>query len=109
MMSEMSATYEQLPGRMNLAFSQGDDFSSLIDFSISLESHTVSAGITSLVTGLTVLSFTTTFVSRGNGQVNISLTDTQTASLARGTYGWNLKWTAGDVTRTALTGMVEVA
>ena len=105
----MIATYEQLPGKINLAFSQGDDFSSLIDFSISLVDHTVSAGITSLVTGLPVLSFTINAVSLASGQINIALTDTQTASLARGTYGWNLKWTVGDVTRTALTGIVEVA
>ena len=105
----MSTTYGQLPGKLNLAFNQGDDFSSLIDFSISLDGYAVSAGITSLVTELPVLSFTITYVSLANGQVNISLTDAQTASLARGTYGWNLKWTAGDVTRTALTGMVAVA
>jgi len=41
--------------------------------------------------------------------VAVSLTDTQTASLAAGTYGWRLDWIApGGVQRTALQGVVEV-
>jgi hypothetical protein len=48
------------------------------------------------------------FVSATAGQVNVSLTDTQTAALARGTYGWQMRWTENQATRTALTGFVEV-
>lgn len=104
----MSNSYEQTPGRMNLAFSRGDDFSALIDFSIAMTGYTVTANITSLVTGSQVVPFTTTLESAAEGQVNIALTDSQTASLARGTYGWSLSWTEGNATRTALAGMVEV-
>jgi hypothetical protein len=94
---------------MNLAFKRSGDFSTLIDFNVSLSSYSVSATVTSLVTGTTVIPFTTTIADASAGQVNIALTDTQTASLAAGTYGWQLDWTApGSVQRTALSGTLEV-
>jgi hypothetical protein len=94
---------------MNLAFRKSGDFATLIDFNVSLASYSVSATVTSLVTGATVIPFTTTLVDAAAGQVSVSLTDTQTASLAAGTYGWQLDWTApGSVQRTALSGTVEV-
>lgn len=102
------ASYDQTPGTLSLSFARGDDFSTLIDFSISMTGYTVTSAITSLVNGAEVLPFTVSFVSAAAGQVNISLTDTQTAALARGTYGWQMKWTQGNATRTALTGVVEV-
>lgn len=101
-------SYDQTPGTLNLTFNRGDDVSALVDFSISLASYTVTAGITSLVTGNEVQPLTVSFVSQTAGQVNVSLTDTQTAALARGTYGWNMRWTENNATRTALTGFVEV-
>ena len=102
-------TYTQLPGTMSLAFKRGDDFSTLIDFNVSLASYSVSATVTSLVTGATVIPFTTSLADAAAGQVSVSLTDTQTASLAAGTYGWRLDWVApGGVQRTALQGVVEV-
>lgn len=101
-------SYDQTPGTLNLSLNRADDFSALVDFSISLASYTVTAGITSLVTGGEVQPLTVQIVSATAGQVNVSLTDTQTAALARGTYGWNLRWTEGQATRTALTGFVEV-
>jgi hypothetical protein len=105
----MSNTFRLLPGTMNLAFKRAGDFSSLIDFNVSLASYSVSATVTSLVTGATVIPFTTTLVDAAAGQVSVSLTDTQTASLAAGTYRWQLDWTApGSVQRTALSGTVEV-
>jgi hypothetical protein len=55
-----------------------------------------------------VQPFAVSFVSATAGQVNISLTDAQTAALARGTYGWQMRWTENNATRTALTGVVEV-
>lgn len=105
----MSNTFSLLPGTMNLAFKRGGDFGSLIDFNVSLASYSVSATVTSLVTGATVIPFTTTLADAAAGQVSVSLTDTQTASLAAGTYGWQLDWTApGSVQRTALSGTLEV-
>lgn len=101
-------SYDQTPGSLNLAFNRGDDFSALVDFSIGMTGYTVSASMTSLVSNAEVQPLTVSFVSATAGQVNVSLTDAQTLSLARGTYGWNMKWTEGSATRTALTGYVEV-
>jgi hypothetical protein len=106
----MSSTYSQLPGTMNLAFRRANDFATLIDFDgVTLVNYTVTASMTSLVTGATVVPFTTSVTDASAGQVNIALTDTQTAALPAGTYGWQLDWTApGSIQRTALSGTVEV-
>jgi len=105
----MSNTFSLLPGTMNLAFKKNGDFATLIDFNVSLASYSVSATVTSLVTGATVIPFTTTLADAAAGQVSVSLTDSQTASLAAGTYGWQLDWTApGSIQRTALSGTLEV-
>lgn len=101
-------SYDQTPGSLNLSFARGDDFSALVDFSIGMTGYTVSASMTSLVSNAEVQPLTVSFVSATAGTVNVSLTDTQTAALPRGTYGWNMKWTEGAATRTALTGFVEV-
>jgi hypothetical protein len=103
-------TYSVLPGKLPLAFRKSNDFAAVIDFNgTDLVGYTVSANLTSLVTGATVVPFTTTIADASAGQVSVSLTDTQTASLAAGTYGWQLDWTApGGVQRTALSGTVEV-
>lgn len=101
--------YEQLPGSLNLAFRASDDFSSLIDFSIDMTGYTATAALYSLVSGSSVQSFTTTMSNAASGQVNIALTDTQTAGLAPGTYAWRMQWTdAGGGQRTALSGFAEV-
>jgi Flp pilus assembly protein TadG len=106
----MSSTYSQLPGTMNLAFKRANDFATLVDFDgTTLSGYTVTASVTSLVTGASVVPFTTSVVDAAAGQVNIALSDTQTASLPAGTYGWQLDWVApGSVQRTALSGTVEV-
>ena len=104
-------SYEQLPGRLNLAFRAGDDFATLIDFDpITMTGYTVTANVYSYVSGATVADFTTTLTNAAAGQVNIALTDTQTASIPAGTYAWRLQWSdAGGSQKTALTGFVEVA
>jgi hypothetical protein len=102
-------TYSVLPGPMPLAFKRANDFAAVIDFDTTLVGFSVTANLTSLVTGATVVPFTTTIADASAGQVSVSLTDTQTAALAAGTYGWQLDWTApGGVQRTALSGTVEV-
>jgi hypothetical protein len=101
-------SYDQTPGMLGLSFLRGDDFSTLIDFSIAMTGYQVTASMYSLVSGAEVQAFTVTAANAANGQYNISLTDTQTAALARGTYGWRMTWTENAATRTALTGFVEV-
>ena len=94
---------------MGLAFRKGDEFSTLLDFDISLSGYTVSSVITSMTTGVAVISPLTSVADAAAGQVSVSLTETQTASMAAGTYSWELVWVApGDVKRTALTGTAEV-
>ena len=104
------STYSQLPGTMNLSFRRANDFATVIDFDgTTLVGFSVAASVTSLITGATVVPFTTSITDASAGQVNIALTDTQTAALAAGTYGWQLDWTApGSIQRTALSGTVEV-
>ena len=103
------ASYDQTPGTLSLSLKRADDFSVLIDFSpITMTSYVVTAAMTSLVSGAEVQAFTVTAANAAAGQFNVSLTDTQTAALARGTYGWQMKWTENQATRTALTGYVEV-
>lgn len=104
----MASSYDQTPGTLNLSLNRGDDFSVLIDLNISIVGYSVTAAVTGLVTGSDVVPFTVTIPSAANGQVNIALTDAQTTALARGTYGWVLRWTENAATRTALTGFVEV-
>lgn len=104
------ATYSQLPGSMNLAFRAGNEFSALVDFDVDLTGYSTSAAIVSTVTGETVTALTTTLADAAAGQVNVALTETQTAAIAPGTYAWSLTWVApGTVTRTVLGGFVEVA
>ena len=95
---------------MNLSFKRSNDFATAIDFDgTSLVGFSVTATVTSLVTGASVVPFTTSITDASAGQVNIALADTQTAALPAGTYGWQLDWTApGSVQRTALSGTVEV-
>jgi hypothetical protein len=102
-------SYDQTPGVLNLSFVRNDDFSALIDFNpLNMTGYTVAASIFSTVSGAEVQAFTVTAANAASGQYNISLTDTQTAALARGTYGWRMTWTENNATRTALTGFVEV-
>lgn len=103
-------SYEQLPGRLNLAFRAGDDFSSLIDFSISMVSYTTSAVLYSYVSDATVANFTTSMANAAAGQVNVAMTQTQTAAITPGTYAWRMTWVdASNQTRSALAGFVEVS
>jgi len=102
-------SYDQIPGTLNLSLKAGDDFGALVDFSpITMTGYTVTAVVSSLVTGAEVVPFATTLASAADGKVNIALSDTQTSALPRGTYGWSMKWVDGQVTRTALTGFLEV-
>jgi hypothetical protein len=65
--------------------------------------------VVSLVSGSTVQAMSASVTDAALGKCNVALTDTQTAALAAGTYGWALDWVApGSVQRTALTGTVEV-
>jgi hypothetical protein len=107
----MSSVYTQVPGNLNLVLRKSDSLSTLIDFDgITLSGYTARSEITSLVTGSTVAAFQTTIVNGTAGQVNISMTGSQTQSLATGSYGWRLILDApGAAQRTPLSGVIEVS
>lgn len=103
------ATYEQLPGTLGLTFRAGDLVSTEIDFSpLALTGYTMSAALSSLVSGEEVVEVTTVVTNASLGQVNVSLTDEQTAQLEPGTYTWELVGETAGARRTLLTGFVEV-
>ena len=104
------STYTQLPGSLGLSLRRGDELGTTIDFSpTTLTGYTVTAVITSLVTGNLVETIAASVSDGPNGVVSLGLTETQTAAIPVGTYGWRLEWDGpGNVKRTALQGMVEV-
>ena len=104
------ATYTQLPGVMGLRFRAGDSVSTLIDFDpVSLSGHTVTATVTSLVTGQSIRQMAASVTDAAGGKVNISLTEQETLAMPVGSYGWELAWVSpGGTKRTALSGILEV-
>lgn len=103
------ATASQLPGHLAVAFRAGDEYATLVDFSISTTGYSWSAEVYSIVTDEVIQSPTVTVVSAANGQISLGWTETQTAALAPGTYGVRIIWVApGSSRRTALEGMLEV-
>lgn len=99
----------QLPGLASVSFVRGDDWGASFDFNIDTTGYTWSAEVFSVVTGQSLLSPTVTVTNAALGQISLSLTDTQTATLAAGTYGLRLTATApGGVIRRATRGTVEV-
>lgn len=103
------AVYEQLPGELGLQLKRGDHFSTDVDFNpTDLTGYSVTASLSSAVTGEEVLPLTVAVTDALAGRVNISMTSSQTASIQPGTYAWSMKWDAGGSKRTALAGFVEV-
>lgn len=102
------ATADQSPGVLNVGFNRGAEWSLLLDFDdpASLVGYTFDSGLYSTVTGAAVQAITTTVVNAGVGQINLSLTATQTASLAAGTYEIRVSW--GPVARRIYQGYCEV-
>jgi len=76
------ALVTSLPGPLSVAFRRGDEFSTLLDFSFATTGYTFAAAIYSVVTGVTVATPTLTVVSHANGQINLALSEVQTAALA---------------------------
>lgn len=103
------ASYEQLPGKMNVAFKGIDGLSVALDFNpTTFTGVTLSAAITSVVNGSTVATPTVTVTNAGAGQCNVSLPGSQAASIPAGTYAWELWAVDNGARRTYLTGFVEV-
>lgn len=99
---------DQVPGTLNARFTRGAAWSVLLDFDnpASLVGYTFEAGLFSTVTGSLSQAITTSAVDAATGQINLSLTATQTAALAAGTYELRVSW--GPVARRIYQGYVEV-
>jgi hypothetical protein len=109
---------------MPLEFVAGDELGFLLDFNTATTGYSYQAVVyeystTSTFTspsgvttaGSIVATFLVTPVNESLGQVNLSLTETQTADLSTaGKYRWFFRWvTSGGVTRTVLSGKVTVS
>lgn len=99
---------DQVPGVLNARFTRGAAWSVLLDFSdpASLAGYTFDSGLYSTVAGTLALPILVTVVDASVGQINLSLTATQTAALAAGTYELRVSW--GPVARRIYQGYVEV-
>lgn len=115
----MAAEFSALPGTLNISLTVGDEFGMLADLDIDCTSFTWTAVIYEVSTsisfanpsgvntqGSTVGNFTVTEVNAANGQVNLSLTEIQTATFNPATkYRWFLRGVSpAQVTRTYLSG-----
>ena len=99
----------QLPGTLHVAFVRGDDYSTLLDLSISLVGYSLDAQLYSLTNGQTVATPTVSVVDAAAGKFNLTLSDAQAAALPPGTLGLRIRWTApGDYKRRAFEGTCEV-
>lgn len=99
----------QTPGHLSVAFRAGDEYGTLLDFSINCTGFSWQAEVYSVSNGSTLIEPTVSVVSAANGQVNLSFSEADTIDLAAGTYGLRVMWTApGSVRRTVLDGMLEV-
>ena len=81
----MATTVNNLPGSLNLAFRQSDEFRATIDFDTTAEGVTATSEIVSYVTGQTVAQFQTTAVDVASGEFLIRLTSAQTSDIYFGT------------------------
>lgn len=103
------ATAPQLPGELSISLCRADDYSTLVDLSISIVGYTWSATLFSLSNGQAIAEPTITVVDAASGKFNLSLTDAQAAMLPPGTLGLRIHWVApGDAKRRAFEGVCEV-
>jgi hypothetical protein len=118
----MAETFNALPGTLNISLTTGDEFGMLADLDIDTTSFTWTAIIYETATtvsfvnpsgvstqGTTAATFTVTVVNAAAGQVNLSLTEIQTAALSPATnYRWYLRGVSpAMVTRTYLSGTLK--
>lgn len=116
------ATFDRLPGTLDLVFVIGDDLPITIDFPFDLTGSTLEAGVyvqgTSVFAvpgegaettpGEIVIEPVVTVTDAAAGTLTVSMSDTDTATLdANVSYRWFLRRTASGETRTLLSGRCE--
>lgn len=93
--------FSQIPGGLDIEIGAGDDLSMLCDFNISLSGYTFVAKVTK-GDGAEV-SMTVVNTDLPNGQITLSLTDSQISTLGTENQ-WYLAWTITGTTRRVLAG-----
>jgi len=117
------ADFVALPGTLNVSMTKGDEFGMLADLDIDVTNFAWTAIVYEVSTsytfanpggstsqGATVATLTVTNVNAAAGQVNLSLTETQTDALSpTANYRWYLRGVSPAlVTRTYLSGTFTV-
>jgi hypothetical protein len=102
------ATYDVLPGSMNIELKSGASFGVVVNFSgQTLTSSTATSTISSLVTGQTVATIQTVILNNEN--VSLSLSASGVTEIPKGSYRWDHRWyQPGGIVRPILSGIVEV-
>jgi hypothetical protein len=111
------ATFSVLPETLDILIVQGDELSVSLDFGFDLTGYSLQTDIIRVLqtTGGNVVAsepsgvnFFLTVVNLENGEVNLSLQESETSQLSPGeSYRWLLRWVApGVVTRTVLSGTI---
>jgi hypothetical protein len=118
----MTNEFVALPGPLNISLTIGDEFGMLADLDISTTDFTWTAIVYETATtvsfvnpsgvstqGSTAATFAITIVNAAAGQINLSLTEIQTAALSpTASYRWYLRGVSPAlVTRTYLSGTLE--
>jgi len=117
-------SFDILPAALDCNVVKGDEFGMSLDFDIALTNYNNWSAIVFKTTkavssnypggintqGETAATFTVSVTSAANGQVNISLTETQTAALSEAElYRWYIRADApGVVTRTFVSGNFKI-
>ncbi len=102
----MATIVEQVPGRLDIKISKGDDMSILIDFDIDITGYTHTASTVELDASTTAITVVDTDL--GNGQITLTMTDTLLGAIAVGTHKWYLDRTNAGFQRRTLSGNFEV-
>jgi len=103
----MTTQLTQEPADVKISAILRDSFSSLIDFDIVMTGYTVTAYVVP-ASGDDAVAFTVVNTDLSAGQVTISLTAAQMASIGLGTHKWYLQWVVSTTTRTTIAGDFEV-
>jgi len=97
-------TLNQEPADLDIVISVDDDFSYLVDFDINLTGYTFSGYVVKQPEDNPLTAFTISNTDLTNGQITISLTDTQIATLGQGTHKYYLTWVVSGLARRVLAG-----
>ena len=102
------AELQQLPSEINISAVYRDSFSTDIDFDIDMTGYVVTAYV-DILAG-TEQAFTVVETDLSAGQITISLTAAQMATIGEGEHKWYFQWvvTATAAVRTAFAGTFVV-